>query len=299
MKPTLLILAAGMGSRYGGLKQLDPVGPSGEVIMDYSVYDAIQAGFGKVVFVIRRDFEEQFKTHIGTRFETRIETEYAFQSLDDLPRGFAVPAGREKPWGTSHAILAARSVIKEPFCMINADDFYGSESYRSVCAWLSKASPDGKGWCMAGYKIGNTLSAYGGVTRALCIVKEGRLARVVEKFKIVRDGTTAVCTNADGTSERVPLDTPVSMNFWGFTPKLFAALEDGFVRFLEQHGTDPKAEYLIPTAVDELIQSGAAAMTVLRTDASWFGVTYPEDKARVQQSVRQLVDGGVYPSPLW
>lgn len=299
MKPTLLILAAGVGSRYGGLKQIDPVGPSGEVIMDYSIYDAIKAGFGRVVFVIRHDFEEQFKDKIGSKYASRIEVAYAFQELQDLPAGFSVPEGRTKPWGTGHAILAARDVIHEPFVMINADDFYGREAYAVISAALQSTRSDVTDWCMVGYKIGNTLSEFGGVTRAMCELSGEYLTSIVERFEIQRGGTGVTARDKSGAVYEYALDAPASMNFFGFTPPLFGLLDDGFRAFLQRHGNDLKAEYLIPTAVNELIAAGRARMRVLSSNASWFGVTYPEDKARVQASIRALVERGEYPSPLW
>lgn len=299
MKPTLLILAAGVGSRYGGLKQMDPVGPSGEVIMDYSIYDAIKAGFERVVFVIRHDFEEQFKEQIGAKYTARIEVAYAFQELQDLPAGFTVPEGRSKPWGTGHAILAAREVIREPFVMINADDFYGREAYAVISAALQTTRADATEWCMVGYKIGNTLSEFGGVTRAMCELQGEYLTSIVERFEIQRGGAGVTARDKSGGTYEYSLDAPASMNFFGFTPALFELLDEGFRAFLQRHGTDLKAEYLIPTVVNELIAAGRARMRVLSSNASWFGVTYPEDKARVQASIRALVERGEYPSPLW
>lgn len=299
MKPTLLILAAGVGSRYGGLKQIDPVGPAGEVIMDYSVYDAVRAGFGRVVFVIRRDFEEQFKQQVGAKYASRIDVAYAYQELTDLPPGFRVPDGRTKPWGTGHAILAAREIIREPFVMINADDFYGREAYTVIADALRSAPPDATEWCMVGYKIGNTLSEHGGVTRAMCELNGPYLASIVERFEIRRDGDVVRACDKSGATYTYSLDAPVSMNFFGFTPHIFPLLDEGFQRFLATHGTDLKAEYLIPTAVNEMIAAGRARVRVLSCNASWFGVTYPEDKHRVQASIRELVARSEYPSPLW
>jgi len=299
MKPTLLVLAAGVGSRYGGLKQIDPVGPSGEVIMDYSVYDAIQSGFGRVVFVIRRDFEQLFKEKIGAKYASRIDVAYAFQELHDLPGGFSVPEGRTKPWGTGHAILAARDVIREPFTMINADDFYGRDAYTTISTELQKADPAVSDWCMVGYKIGNTLSEFGGVTRAMCEMQGAYLTSIVERFEIQRSGAGVTARDKSGAACTYSLDDPTSMNFFGFTPPLFALLDEGFRAFLQRSGTDLKAEYLIPTAVNELLAAKRARMRVLSSNASWFGVTYPDDKARVQKSIRALVERGEYPSPLW
>ncbi|MCX7847878.1 MAG: sugar phosphate nucleotidyltransferase [bacterium] len=299
MRPTLLILAAGIGSRYGGLKQIDPVGPAGEVIMDYSIYDALQAGFGRVVFVIRHDFEAQFKAQIGARYAARADVAYAFQELTDLPEGFRVPEGRMKPWGTAHAILAARDIIHEPFVMINADDFYGREAYAVIAEALRGAPPDGTDWCMVGYKIGKTLSEYGGVTRAMCELDGEYLTHIVERFEIRREGDCVVAQDKAGGRYVYALDAPTSMNFFGFTPRLFELLDEGFRNFLAHSGQDVKAEYLIPTAVNELVAARRARMRVLTCNATWFGVTYPEDKARVQASIQELVARGEYPSPLW
>lgn len=293
MKPTLLILAAGVGSRYGGLKQLDPVGPSGEVIMDYSVYDAIRAGFGKVVFVIRHEFEEQFREKIGNKYSNQIQVEYAFQELDDIPEGFSIPEGRTKPWGTSHAILAARNIINEPFAMINADDFYGKEAYEKLSNYLQNTDVDSTAWCMVGFKLENTLSEFGGVTRGVCEIENGLLKKVVEHFEIRKEVDSIV-----SSAGRLPDGTLASMNFWGFTPVLFQMLEKDFVTFLEKFGMELKSEYLIPTSVDEYISSGRATLEVLSSDSRWFGVTYPDDKPFVQKSIKDLVDKGVYPAEL-
>jgi UTP-glucose-1-phosphate uridylyltransferase len=299
MQPTLLILAAGIGSRYGGLKQIDPIGPHGEVIMDYSVYDALQAGFGKVVFVIRRDFEDQFRSTIGARYESRIEVAYAFQDINDLPAGFSVPPARTKPWGTGHAILAARNVIAEPFTMINADDFYGREAYQIINRALSTTDPAACDWCMVGYKIRNVLSAFGGVTRAMCEMDGELLRSIVERFEMRAEDNAVSALDKQGQRYTYAPDALCSMNFFGFTPRLFAALSDGFTSFLHNNSTDLKAEYLIPTAVNEFVGAGLARMRVLSSNASWFGVTYPDDKPAVQASVQALVARGVYPAPLW
>ena len=299
MKPTLLVLAAGIGSRYGGLKQLDPVGPAGEVIMDFSVFDAIRAGFGKVVFVIRHDFEQQFKQAIGAKYEKRIEVAYAFQDINDLPAGFSVPKGRVKPWGTGHAIMAARDVIREPFTMINADDFYGSEAFELIARELCASNSASTDWCMVGYKIVNVLSAFGGVTRAMCDMRGGELKSIVERFEIKREGNLVEAQDKQGEEHTYPLDALCSMNFFGFTPRLFHLLDEGLRAFLAKHGDDLKAEYLIPSAVNDFIAAGMASMAVLSCDATWFGVTYPDDKARVQESIRALVTQGAYPTPLW
>lgn len=301
MKPTLLILAAGMGSRYGGLKQLDAMGPSGEVVLDYSVFDAIRAGFGKVVFVIRRDFEEQFRTQIGSKFGDRVQVDYAFQDINDLPEGFSVPEGRTKPWGTAHAVLAAESVVNEPFLMINADDFYGRDAFAKIGADL--ATPrveDGKShYSMVGFYLKNTLSDHGSVARGVCTRgPDGMLSSVTEMTKIFKTDTDAENRETEPPTA-LSGEEVVSMNFFGFTPDIFGHLRSAFVKFLETNGTDLKAECYVPKEVDVLIQSGQADVTVLESNDSWFGVTYPEDKADVVASIRALVAAGAYPENLW
>jgi UTP-glucose-1-phosphate uridylyltransferase len=295
--PTLLLLAAGMGSRYGGLKQIDAVGPAGETILDYSIYDAIRAGFGKVVFVIRKDIEESFREIVGARFEERIAVEYVFQELDMVPVGFAVPAGRTKPWGTAHAILIAGEVIREPFAVINSDDFYGAESYRRVARHLQSGTED---YAMAGFVLRNTLSDFGAVARGLCRVSDdGFLESVVELTGIERDGEAARNVDAVGRITRLTGDEVVSMNMWGFTPRVFGELREYFERFLELRGSDVGSESYIPSAVNELILAGRARVKVLRTGDSWFGITYREDRARVAEGIGRLIDGGYYPKRLW
>lgn len=302
MKPTLLILAAGMGSRYGGLKQLDAMGPSGEVVLDYSVYDAIRAGFGKVVFVIRRDFEELFRSQIGSKFEGRIAVEYAFQDLNDLPEGFSVPEGRTKPWGTAHALLSAANVVNEPFLMINADDFYGQDAYKKIAADLVQPRPnDGKShWSMVGFYLKNTLSDHGSVSRGVCTRDaNGMLTTVLEMTKIFKHGNAAENREVEGAYVPLTGDEVVSMNFFGFTPDIFPHLRKAFVSFLEKRGTELKSECYVPAEVDALIHSGKAEVRVLETTGKWFGVTYPEDKAEVVASIRKLIDAGEYPQSLW
>ncbi len=300
-KPTLLILAAGMGSRYGGLKQLDPMGPAGETVLDYSVFDALRGGFGKVVFVIRKDFEEDFKTKIGSKFDQKVPVHYAFQALDDLPAGFTVPEGRTKPWGTTQAVLAAESEINEPFAMINADDFYGRDAFAKLAANLQTLTPkDGKSqYSMVGFQLKNTLSEHGSVARGVCTSKDGKLASVTEMTKIVKKPTGA--TNEEDPANPVELtgNELVSMNFWGFTPEIFPQLHEAFEKFLKAHGTEEKSECYVPKEVDVLINQGKADVEVLETSSSWFGVTYPEDKAVVVGSIKKLTDAGEYPSPLW
>lgn len=301
MKPTLLVLAAGMGSRYGGLKQIDPIGPNGEIIIDYSIFDAVKAGFGKVVFVIRKDIEDMFKEHIGSRFEGIIPVEYAYQQLDDLPAGFSVPEGRAKPWGTGHAIFAARDVVKEPFAVINADDFYGESAYALIAEKLSKITESEKElYSMVGFVLSNTLSENGYVSRGVCeLGTNSELTTVVERTNIVKTASGAEATLEDGSKLPLTGDEVVSMNFWGFTPSLFGYLETMFTDFLKEKGSELKSEFYIPFVVDELIQDGKAEVEVLTSRDSWFGVTYPEDKEAVVNSVRSLVEMGVYPNTLF
>ena len=295
--PALLVLAAGMGSRYGGLKQIDSVGPAGETIIDYSIYDALRAGFGKVVFVIRKDIEEAFRETVGARFEKRIVVDYVFQSLEDIPPGFSVPAGRTKPWGTTHAILAAADAIHEPFAAINADDFYGAQGYRELAGHLTSGSPD---YAMVGFTLRNTLSDFGSVARGVCRVSsDNMLESIVEHTKIERDGNGARNTDSEGKVTKLSGDEPVSMNMWAFTPPVFDQLRERFQQFLERSGSDQKAECLIPNTVGDLIRDGQARVKVLRTNDSWFGVTYREDRPRVIESVRGLISAGLYPEKLW
>jgi dTDP-glucose pyrophosphorylase len=300
-KPTLLILAAGMGSRYGGLKQLDPMGPNGETVLDYSVFDALRAGFGKVVFVIRRDFEEEFKTKVGSRFDKHIPVEYAFQSLTDLPEGFTLPEGRVKPWGTTHAVLAAEEQVKEPFAMINADDFYGQDAFAKLAKNLPTLHPvDGrKRYSIVGFQLKNTLSDHGSVARGVCTSDDGKLTSVTEMTKIVK--TPSGARNEEDPDNHIELSGHelVSMNFWGFTPDVFPQLREAFVNFLKKEGTSLKSECYVPKEVDLFIKQGTADVEVLETTSSWFGVTYPEDKAVVVASIKKLTDAGEYPAPLW
>lgn len=296
-KPTLLVLAAGMGSRYGGLKQIDPVGPSGETIIDYSIFDALRAGFGKLVFVIRKDIEQQFREIVGARFEKRVAVEYVFQELDKLPPGFSVPAGRTKPWGTTHAILMAEGVIKEPFAAINADDFYGQNAYKILAQHLISGTPD---YAMVGFILKNTLSDFGSVARGVSRTDENHyLTSVAEMMKIERDGNGAKNTDADGKVTKLSGDEAVSMNFWGFTPALFPQLKEEFKKFLTKSGNELKSECYIPSTVNDLVRAGQAKVKVLRTPDSWFGVTYREDRPQVVASIRKLIERGDYPEKLW
>jgi len=285
-------MAAGMGSRYGGLKQLDAIGPSGETIIDYSVYDAIKAGFTKVVFIIRTDFEQEFKSKITDKYEGQIQVEFAFQNLNDLPDEFTCPKGREKPWGTGHAIFSARDVINEPFVAINGDDFYGRESFKVVADYYRKGA---NSFSMVAFKLDKTLSSFGGVTRGLCTVNDEKLNTVIETADLQKTDY-GVSSNRD-----IELDgsEPVSMNVWGFTPILFKYLEEKFVEFLSENGTEMKSEYLIPSVVNELIQSGQETVHVLRSGATWFGVTYKEDKPFVEGEIEKLVNKGEYPDKLF
>ncbi len=296
-KPTLLVLAAGMGSRYGGLKQIDPVGPSGETIIDYSVYDAIRAGFGKIVFVIRRDLEQPFKETVGSRFEKRVAVEYVFQELEKLPVGFTAPATRKKPWGTGHAILMAEDVIREPFGVINADDFYGHHSFQLLAQHLNSGGPE---YAMVGFILKNTLSEFGSVARGLCRTDaRGILEEVTELTKIEKDGSAARYTDAAAKVHPLTGEETVSMNFWGFTPALFPQLRQLFTGFLTKNLQEEKAEFYIPVAVNDLVAAAQARVQVLRTTDSWFGVTYREDRPRVVESVRGLVNAKRYPEKLW
>ena len=285
-------MAAGMGSRYGGLKQLDPVGPSGETIIDYSVYDAIRAGFNKVVFIIRKDFEEDFRSKITNKYKDKIRVEFAFQDLNDLPEGFLCPEGRVKPWGTGHAILTASQLIHEPFVAINGDDFYGRESFEIVADYYQDKNAT---YSMVAFQLDKTLSEFGGVTRGLCTVKNDLLDTVIETGELKRS-ESGVSSDRD-----IQLDgsEPVSMNVWGFTPDLFDHLRAMFVDFLHKEGDEMKSEYLIPTVINNLIRSGEKDIHVLRTGSKWFGVTYKEDKPFVTEQVQLLVDDGVYPKQLF
>ncbi len=297
MKPTLVVLAAGMGSRYGGLKQVDPVGPSGEAILDYSVFDAVRAGFGKVVFVVRRDFEAEFKEKVGAKYEGFVPVDYCHQDIDDLPAPYVVPEGRAKPWGTAHATRAARAAVKEPFAVINADDFYGRDAFARMAAHLAGARPFA--FAMVGYKLGLTLSENGSVARGVCRVDaDGLLQCVTEMTKLVKADGMAENREDPADPVKVPLDARVSMNLWGFTPELFDELERRFPGWLAENGAKEKSEWYIPFVVDELVREGRATCRVLPTDSRWFGVTYREDKPFVMDEIRKLVEAGEYPASL-
>ena len=297
VSPTLLVLAAGMGSRYGGLKQLDPVGPDGETIMDYSIFDARRAGFGKVVFVIRKSIEEPFKEKIGTRYEKRVPVEYVFQEIGKLIPGISPPEGRTKPWGTTHAILMAANTIHEPFAVINADDFYGAGSFRVLAQHLQSGTTDD---AMIGFVLRNTLSEFGSVARGVCHVSEdGYLKDITELKSIEREG--ALITNTDSEGQKTVLngDELVSMNMWGFTPQIFPQLYEYFQCFVREFGEDLNAECYIPATVNSLIEAGETRVKVLRSGDTWFGVTYREDQPRVVESIGRLIEQGTYPQRLW
>lgn len=299
MKPTLLIMAAGMGSRYGGLKQIDPVGPAGEIMLDYSVSDALSAGFGRVVFVIRRDIEAPFREIVEKNIARAIPVAYAFQSLDDVPAGCATPEGRVKPWGTAHAIWSARDVVREPFAVINADDFYGRAAYAGLAAALASSPVDSSQFFLAGYRVSDTLSDYGAVSRGVCEVDDsGLLKRIVERTHIERK-EEGVVAQVDGRLVSISPDTTVSMNCWAFTPVLFPHLGSAFAEFLHQNGQEPKSEFAIPTVIDQLIARGAATVRVVPTSARWLGMTYPDDKPLVRSGIQRLIEAGVYRNPLW
>jgi NDP-sugar pyrophosphorylase family protein len=298
MKPTLLILAAGMASRYGSMKQIDGFGPNGETIIDYSIYDAIKAGFGKVVFIIKEEFVDNFRSIFDPKLEGKIEVDYVFQNFDLKQFGIEEEIYREKPWGTAHAILSGRKVVKEPFCVINADDFYGFDAYQKMVDFLSEEANDSN-YSIIGYQIGKTLSDFGSVSRGVCKVdKGGNLEEIVERTKIYQEDGVIVYEEND---KKYPLEfeTPVSMNFWGFTPAVFKITEDLFRDFALENKANPKAEFFIPLIGENLVKSNTATFKVVPTASQWFGVTYKEDKPFVQASINQLVKDGMYPEKLW
>ena len=301
MKPTLFVLAAGMGSRYGGLKQLDGLGPNGETIMDYSIFDAIRGGFGKIVFVIRKDFEEDFRKKIISKYENHIPVEVVFQSIDKLPEGFTCPAERVKPWGTNHAVLMGKEVIREHFAVINADDFYGRDSFAVIGKFLSELPEGAKNtYCMVGFRVGNTLSESGTVARGICSTDENRhLTTVVERTEIMRINGVVSYKDENGEWVGIEDNTPVSMNMWGFTPDYFNYSEEYFIDFLKENIDKPKAEYYIPLMVNKLINDGTATVEVLDTTSRWFGVTYAADRQGVVDKLQALADSGEYPSKLF
>ena len=299
-KPTLFILAAGMGSRYGGLKQLDGVGPHGETIMDYSIYDAIQAGFGKVVFVIRHDFEQEFRDKVLSKYEGHIAIDVVFQSIDALPEGYKCPQEREKPWGTNHAILMGKKVINEPFAVINADDFYSRDAFMVIAEELKRPRTAKGDYCMVGFRVGNTITENGTVSRGVCSAKDGYLVSVTERGSIrANEKGEIVYPDADGHEHNLEPSTSVSMNFWGFTPDYFEFSEREFVKFLDNRLNEPKSEFFIPTVVDLLIKSGDAKVKLLDTHAKWFGVTYVEDRPGVVAKLAELHSQGIYPDKMF
>lgn len=299
MKPTLLILAAGMGSRFGGLKQVEPVGPNGEAIIEYSIYDAIRTGFGKVVFIIRESFADAFKEKFDKILKGKIEVEYVYQELDILPEGFSLPEGREKPWGTAHAILVAKDVIKEPFCALNADDFYGHNAYKAMSEFLTN-SQDEKEYSMVGYKLKYTLSDFGSVSRGICDVDESNnLKKIVETIKIVKRGDSVLSIETDGSETPLTGNENASMNIWGLKPSVFEMLESKFIDFLKTEIDKPKSEMYIPSVIFDFIQENKATVKVLEADSPWFGVTYQEDKPFVIEKIRKLIEQGAYPENLW
>jgi UTP-glucose-1-phosphate uridylyltransferase len=301
MSPTLLILAAGIGSRYGGLKQADGVGPHGEAILDYSIYDAIKAGFKKAVFIIRRDIEKDMKEIFFDKWRDKIEIETVFQETTTLPSGFTCPDGRTKPWGTGHAIWVAKDKIREPFAVINADDFYGRESYSLAAGFLSDMDNLlHSRYCLVGYVLKNTLSEHGFVSRAECRVNDsGHLMSITERLKIKREGEGIFFQGSDGEKHRLDEKTIVSMNIWGFMPSLFDYLEEDLVKFLKENEKSPNAEFLLPNVIDRLIKSDLVKIPVLPTEAKWFGMTYREDRPIVSSRLQELVERGIYPSPIW
>ena len=297
-KPILVVLAAGMGSRYGGLKQIDPVGPAGETLLDYAIFDAVLAGFGEVIFVIRRDIEEAFVNDVGAKYAdiNGVSVRYAFQELDDLPDGFHLPTGRQKPWGTAHAVLAACDLVHGPFAVINADDFYGAHAFAMLSEQLSAPSDD---YAMVGFVLRETLSAHGSVTRGLCRTAGNFLAKIVEISNIEPDGNGATYPSGSGGVCRLSGDETVSMNFWGFSETIVSRLEEGLIQFLQQNLEDLNSEYLLPDVVDRLIVDGDVRVRVLRGGGPWFGVTYQQDRETVIRNIRELIDGGAYPERLW
>jgi choline kinase len=300
MKPSLLILAAGIGSRYGSLKQIDKFGPSGETLIDYSIFDALKAGFQKVTFVISKNMEKEFNEILVKRFQERIEVRYVIQDIEDVPEGIQITAQREKPWGTAHAVLAAAPKIEESFAVINADDFYGASSFKAVFSYLSSLYKDERNFCLVGYRLSKTLSEHGHVARAICdLDEEEYLKNIVERTRILKIQGKIVYQDEKG--KRIPIrgDPVVSTNFMGFTPAVFSHLEFYFDRFIQEHSQDPKAEYFLPVVLNEIIRRHKARVKVLSSEENWFGVTYKEDKALVIQNIQDLINRGTYPKNLW
>lgn len=301
MKPVLVVMAAGMGSRYGGIKQIEPVGPSGEAIIDYSIYDAVKAGFTEVVFIIRKAIEDDFKKYIGSRFSDHIKVSYCFQQLDSqLPSGFKIPEGRQKPWGTAQAVLCVRDIVKAPFVVINADDFYGAESFRKTAEYLGSVSSDSTEYAMAGYSILNTLSDFGSVSRGICTAdKNNFLTSIEEHLKITKEKGQIISRQPDKDEQELAGNEIVSMNFWCLTPMVFDYLEKYFTEFLDEKGHELKSEVYLPIVLGQMTDKGDSTVKVIKTDSQWFGVTYQEDKPLVQESIAALISDGLYPSPLW
>lgn len=301
--PTLVVMAAGMGSRYGGLKQIEPVGPNGEIIMDYSIYDALKAGFQKVVFIIKEDKKEDFHKIIGSKIEDLVEVEYAFQKLENLPEGFEVPEGRIKPWGTAHAVLCCGDIVNTPFAVINADDFYGASTFKVIHDFLVNYgdSEEVYNYSMVGFLLENTLTENGYVARGVCDIDNvSYLKQINERTHIEKFGDKVRYTEDNKTWIDIPKGSTVSMNVWGFTPSIFSELKTGFPRFLEESTDNPlKAEYFLPTVIDSLIAEGKARVKVLKSNEKWYGVTYKEDKPQVKEAIRKLIENGVYPENLW
>ncbi|MEO6221290.1 MAG: sugar phosphate nucleotidyltransferase [Ginsengibacter sp.] len=298
MKPTLLILAAGMGSRYGGIKQMDAFGPSGETIIDYSIYDAIKSGFGKIVFIIRKDFAEVFKNIFEPKLNGKIETQYVMQEMDSYTDGYQIPANRTKPWGTAHAVLCARTVINEPFAVINADDFYGSDAFEKAAKFLT-GDVNHTTYCIIGYQLSKTLSENGTVSRGVCEVDNNdNLISIVERIKVYR-GENKIVYEEGENKIVLPEDTPVSMNFWGFDASVFDFIQKLFLEFLNEKGEDIKSEFFIPIIGDAFIRDDNRKIKVIRTSSQWFGVTYQEDAPDVKASIESLVNNGLYPKKLW
>ena len=303
-KPVLVVMAAGMGSRYGGLKQIDPVGPSGEVIIDYSIYDARLAGFEKVIFIIKKSIEADFKEVIGNKIEKIMKVEYAYQQVDDLPVGYTSPEEREKPWGTAHAVIAARAKINSPFAVINADDYYGRQAFANIYNFLVKAKDEDKySYTMVGYKLDNTLTENGHVARGVCeVTKDGYLDTVTERTQIIKDGNDAKFTEDGGDSwQDISANSTVSMNLWGFTESFLKEAEDRFSSFLNKALVENplKGEYFLPTVVSELISENKAKVKVLTSEDKWYGVTYQEDKPVVVSAIAAMINNGIYPKNLW
>ncbi|HUT87599.1 MAG TPA: sugar phosphate nucleotidyltransferase [Candidatus Heimdallarchaeota archaeon] len=300
-QPTLIVLAAGIGRRYGGLKQIEPIGPNGEILLDYSVYDALDAGFETLVFVIRRDIEAAFRQKVGRTIERHCNTRYAYQEVESIPEGFGVPRNRQKPWGTAHAVLICRDMIDAPFGVINADDFYGRSSFRQLAEFLEDLEEEEIRGCIIGYPVENTLTDHGSVARGVCAVNsDGSLVRIDERTNVQRFEKTVKASDDGEHWLDIPLGTLVSMNMWGFSPTLFAELEERFRQFLGgDNQTLETAEYLLPEVVGDLVQEGRAHITVIPTSERWVGVTHPEDRASVQQEIRDLIARGIYPENLW